>query len=90
MILNNRYKRTGNYAVDMVAACIISHRNKGLHPVRMYVKEPFYGMIKLFVKANSRERLDDFDVSFDDVYIEKASRFQTNTISVELNNEKGI
>jgi len=83
-ILNlQNYKRQGNLAVDMVAACIIHERKFNL-PVKAVVLNPaYFDMFKLWVEKNYGEETALKEFYLDTVEIRREKIYSGKILMVE-------
>lgn len=84
-LVESEFVKTGNFAVDMVAACV-SHYRKYFKPIKtIWLRKDMYNKFEYWALKNiGEENLVRGKYCFDSVDIERGSDFQVEPIYVDF------
>lgn len=79
------YKMTGNVAVDMVAACVLTYRKQQRALKSVKLRPAYFGKFRLWVKKEfGEEAAISMRYEFDGVHVDLGTRFQLQPLEVEF------
>lgn len=78
------YKRQGNLAIDMVAACILHYRGQGVEPRAIVMNPKYYGILQQWVAATYGDECVHDKFYLDTVEIRMEKIFSGKILHVEM------
>lgn len=79
-----KYKRTGNIAVDMVAACKDHYAKQGVKVEKVYLSKSYWVKFNNYIKKQVPGHIDEGFIDFDDTIVVESTIIQSDPMHFAL------
>lgn len=80
----NKWKKTGYFVQDLISSAVSFYRSKNRPLKTIYLRPSLFEQYKLWVSKNTPINVEENDLMFDGVNIDKGSKLQLETAYFEF------